>query len=260
MPRGEDWTQWGSRQPAGLTAILVLAVALASFLPALLVQPRRAPVLSRGLASLISEGSVPAPSGFSPGRDGRSVGGHREPGAEEVEVGPASLSCPGGSGRRAGTPDVPVGARPHPHTGSTPKWRSAALHWGQALGAAPLTGIPSLQSHLPPAPQKPGSRDLPCALQAAAPLGTRSVSGSTGRLVCPCPLGPGWPSAFWRGRQVLRALATRREVLLSVPGGPCRAGWLSAPGVGTWLAGPGCGALTACPVLRAGRLPWTALW
>lgn len=168
-PSGGVGSQRGSRP----------AVAMASFLPALLVQPRRAPVLSPGLASLIS-GKCPSSQWlFSRERWAFGWGpswsaGHREPGAEEVEVGPASLSCPGGSGRRAGTPDVPVGARPHPHTGSTPKWRSAALHWGQALGAAPLAGVPSPQNHLPPAPQKPGSRNLPCAPQAAAPLGTRS--------------------------------------------------------------------------------------
>lgn len=84
--RGLDPSGGVGSQRAHGPFVLAVAVALASFLPALLVQPGRAPFLSCGLASLFSEGSVPTPSGFSPGRMGVRLGGL-------MERGPSGAGC-----------------------------------------------------------------------------------------------------------------------------------------------------------------------
>lgn len=166
--------------------------------------------------------------------------GHWEPGVQEGEGGPASLSCPGGSGCRAGARDVPVGAL-LPPTGPG----SGCCSW-QECPLPRATGHPHLRLG-----NGCGACWGLCPPQASCSPWSRSCQWAPQGAWCvPVWQGPGRQSVFWRRRRVLGALALGGGLAVCDEGRAQLAD--PAPGVQPpgWLSHLGC---ADGPVLCSGQ-------
>lgn len=196
-------------------------------------QPSPAPSWEVQCACLCSEGGSQWLSAWTLGH---SVGrpswdtGHQEPGVEEGE--PRASSWPQGRG-----PGHPVGARPHPSTpGALCCLPPHTL--GQALGAVPDR---SALSPEPPATLPSEAGPGGWLLRGACWMGPVPSEGQPLPLVpfllwvpqgpvCPCPQGLGGRAPLGKGGRFLGLERCGEQS--PVCAGPCKAGWLSAPGCG----------------------------